>query len=294
MGKVTRKTIIDFFADINDAVQELSLEDAGAVYRACTMYCASGEIMELKGSAKVIFLMLKHQFDEEKEHIEIVSKNRSHKKNTTANTTSDSDQMVPNGTKWYQMVSKEPNGSEEKESTLPPCPPSSSPTPLLITPYNPPTGKEKESYISLNGVEQEKKSRKSHDYYGSLSEIQRERFDMFWKAYPKKSTKQECASWWNDNKPDDELLHSILTGLEEYKKSKSVMEGFALDPIRFLKRRRWDDEIQPVQPSLFVGNNTKPAQKNRYGYDPVNGFSEEAMERMNEKYRKLAQERGEL
>ena len=125
MGKVTRKTIIDFFADINDAVQELSLEDAGAVYRACTMYCASGEIMELKGSAKVIFLMLKRQFDEEKEHIEIVSKNRSHKKNTTANTTSDSDQMVPNGTKWFQKNQMVP----KKKKALSPL------VPLLLPPH---------------------------------------------------------------------------------------------------------------------------------------------------------------
>ena len=76
-----------------------------------------------------------------------------------------------------------------------------------------------------------------------MSEIQRSRFDTFWKAYPKKTTKQECAAWWNENKPDDELLKDILRGLESYKRLDAVANGYALDPIRFLKRRRWDDEI---------------------------------------------------
>ena len=247
MGKATRKTIIDFFADMDETLRELSTEEAGLVYIACARYCASGEVTELDEKAKIVFLMLKRELDAEKAHIDVVSKNRSHKKTPIADN-QDENQMVPNGTKWYQMVSKEPNGSAEKESTLSPLsPPSLSPTPPITTPPIIPQTLIEKNSISLvdaghpGGVKP--RARKTQDHYGSLSEFQRSRFDTFWKAYPKKSTKQECAAWWNENKPDDELLNAIIRGVESYKRSSSVANGYALDPIRFLKRRRWDDEI---------------------------------------------------
>ena len=131
MGKATRKTIIDFFADMDETLRELSSEEAGLVYIACARYCASGEVIELHEKAKLVFLMLKRELDAEKAHIDEVSKNRSHKKITVADN-QDENQMVPNGTKWYQKNQMVP---QKKKAPFPPYPPLLFPPhPLLRSP----------------------------------------------------------------------------------------------------------------------------------------------------------------
>jgi hypothetical protein len=68
-------------------------------------------------------------------------------------------------------------------------------------------------------------------------------FDDFWKRwnYPKKVTKYECFSWWKQNKPSDEL-QTLIIG-QTIAENKVPGEDYILDPIRYLKRKRWEDEI---------------------------------------------------
>ena len=152
MGRITRKTIIDFFAEMDEVISKLSLEEAGMVYAACVKYCATGEIPEISEKAEMVFLMLKREFDAEKSHIEEVSKNRSHKKTSVPN-----EPNVPNGT----------NGPEEKESIPSPLSPSlSSPEPPSNTPpIIPQPLKEKESRTKKKS---EPKPRHKHGEYGHV------------------------------------------------------------------------------------------------------------------------------
>ena len=273
--------------------------DAASLFRAITQYCADGTILPLAETSKVVFLMHKIELDAEMEHIKEVSASKVRVSNKNNNEEIEGanapicTQMHSNAPKCVQMDFNSANApTEEKESVSSPLSPSPSPTPLSIPPIIPQLLKEKED-LSHGITAPEKKNRKSQDYYGSLSDYQRERFDRFYLAYPKKSTKQECAAWWNENKPDDEMLSAILCGLEGYKQSREVINGYVLDPSRFLKRRRWEDKYGTEKCQLFTGN-TVQVQKNPRGYDPTNGFSEDELERRKELSRQMARERGEL
>lgn len=81
-------------------------------------------------------------------------------------------------------------------------------------------------------------------------------FEEFWKAYPKKVGKQESLKAWKLLHTTDELRGSIMAGLEGYKRSEQVARGFILDPVRFLKRRRWEDEPVPSN-----GNGSLPKRR---------------------------------
>lgn len=61
-------------------------------------------------------------------------------------------------------------------------------------------------------------------------------FEDFWKAYPKKTTKKECQDWWKKNPAKRQ---AAIDGLEYYKRNTDPQ--YYLDPIRYLKRERWQD-----------------------------------------------------
>lgn len=73
-------------------------------------------------------------------------------------------------------------------------------------------------------------------------------FDAFWKAYPKKTSKQEALKEWNKLKVDEKLLAQILDSLEKQKASvewKKERGQFIPYPPKWIKGKRWEDEIQP-------------------------------------------------
>ncbi len=45
----------------------------------------------------------------------------------------------------------------------------------------------------------------------------------------------------------------ILKGLEQYKQTKTVKEGFILNPLTWLNQGRWDDELEVVSPKAGEG-----------------------------------------
>jgi hypothetical protein len=72
-------------------------------------------------------------------------------------------------------------------------------------------------------------------------------FDDFWNTYPgrngKKIGKDQCRDYCKRFKNGEREL--ILTGVKNYAVSKQAVEGFAKDPIRFLKHRAWQDWQEP-------------------------------------------------
>jgi hypothetical protein len=69
-----------------------------------------------------------------------------------------------------------------------------------------------------------------------------ERFEEFWEAYGKKVGKEPCLEWYL--KHSNESLHSkILEGIKIWRESgRWKNPKYQLDPIRFLKRKAWEDE----------------------------------------------------
>jgi uncharacterized protein YdaU (DUF1376 family) len=85
-----------------------------------------------------------------------------------------------------------------------------------------------------------------------------EGFKKFWDLYPKKTTKQECIEYWRKAKLDNNLPE-ILKGLDAWKKNDQWTkdEGkFIPDPIRWLKKARWTDEITQTSQVKKTPNDT--------------------------------------
>jgi len=76
-------------------------------------------------------------------------------------------------------------------------------------------------------------------------------FDKFWKIYPsrngRKVTKKESLQCFKEQFKSESKIGLLLQATENY--SKSCKEGFAKDPIRFLKKDFWRDWLEkPEEP----------------------------------------------
>jgi len=84
-----------------------------------------------------------------------------------------------------------------------------------------------------------------------------ERFDVFWKAYPKKKNKREALSRWRNKKLPP--LEELLLVLEKHKQTddwKKENGKYIPYPSSWLNQERWTDEIETQQqePKMeFVG-----------------------------------------
>ena len=77
-----------------------------------------------------------------------------------------------------------------------------------------------------------------------LSAEQRERFETFWEAWPKKVSKGQAEITWEKLHPDGELLDKILAGLERAKKMDRRFQTAEFTPhaSTWLNDRGWEDD----------------------------------------------------
>lgn len=69
-------------------------------------------------------------------------------------------------------------------------------------------------------------------------------FDEFYASYPKKAGRQEAERQWNLLAPDEDLRTTIMAALEAQKQTRQWSDrNFIKDPERWLKNRRWQDEV---------------------------------------------------
>lgn len=77
-------------------------------------------------------------------------------------------------------------------------------------------------------------------------------FGRFWSAYPRKTSKKKALESWSKLKPSPELTETIMAALEQQKRSDQwTRDGgqYIPYPATWLNQRRWEDEMQPEQPS---------------------------------------------
>lgn len=86
-----------------------------------------------------------------------------------------------------------------------------------------------------------------------------ELFDKFWEAYGKKVRKEEAIREWAKLSADNR--QKALDAIEAYKESKRYETRYMLDPVRYLKRKTWNDDFSTVNRKTF--------------YDPQEGDSDE-------------------
>jgi hypothetical protein len=70
-------------------------------------------------------------------------------------------------------------------------------------------------------------------------------FESFWKSYDKPAGKANAFKVWKSIKPDSELQATILQ--KATLQAKNVERKFRKDAERWLRDRRWEDEISVVK-----------------------------------------------
>lgn len=102
-----------------------------------------------------------------------------------------------------------------------------------------------------------------------------ERFEIFWKAYPRKVGKLDCLKIWKRKKYDEETLDQMLEALKwQVNLEQWKNKAYVPHPSTWLNQGRWLDEMDT---SLMVGSgsNSKKSQQ------------EELMELVAENKRKM-------
>lgn len=74
-------------------------------------------------------------------------------------------------------------------------------------------------------------------------------FARFWAAYPRGEDKQGAIAAWDELRPDDATLHAMSRALVRQKASEEWRRGIGIPyAVRWLRRRRWEDEIKAPAP----------------------------------------------
>lgn len=77
-------------------------------------------------------------------------------------------------------------------------------------------------------------------------DLQTERFNAFWSAYPKKVGKAAAVKAWVKVKPTAELFEKIMATVAAYKQSEQWQRDngkYIPNPTTWLNQGRWDDEL---------------------------------------------------
>ena len=74
-------------------------------------------------------------------------------------------------------------------------------------------------------------------------------FARFWAAYPRGEDKQGAITAWDELKPDDATLQAMSRALVRQRASEEWQRGIGIPyAVRWLRRRRWEDEIKAPVP----------------------------------------------
>ena len=74
-----------------------------------------------------------------------------------------------------------------------------------------------------------------------------EKFEAFYKEYPKKVSKENVRKWFIKNNPSDELFKIIMNSLKKFKQLDNWKKDngkFIPYPSTWLNQKRWEDEIE--------------------------------------------------
>ncbi len=136
--------------------------------------------------------------------------------------------------------------SKDKLSTIPPIvphegdetPPSAALTPPLL-------GEARECGEPQSAETPKRKRRTTK----SAPDYRPDVFARFWAAYPRGEDKQGAIAAWDELKPDDEMMLAMSRALVRQKASEEWQRGIGIPyAVRWLRRRRWEDEIKTAAP----------------------------------------------
>lgn len=146
----------------------------------------------------------------------------------------------------------------DRLSTIPPIVPQSdadggNPSVSLAADTSPVRGgKEGETGEAEGGELPKRKRRRSTK---SVPDYEPELFERFWAAYPRGEDRQGAVAEWDSLRPDHETMLAMSRALVRQKASEEWQRGIGIPyAVRWLRRRRWEDEIKaPAPPPESAG-----------------------------------------
>lgn len=129
--------------------------------------------------------------------------------------------------------------SKDKLSTLPPIVPHEGEDSLSLAALD----------SSLGEGADEAKPKRKRRATKSAPDYRPDTFARFWAAYPRGEDKQGAIAAWDELKPDDATLQAMSRALVRQKASEEWQRGIGIPyAVRWLRRRRWEDEIKAPAP----------------------------------------------
>lgn len=129
--------------------------------------------------------------------------------------------------------------SKDKLSTMPPIVPHEGEDSLSLAALD----------SSLGEGADEAKPKRKRRATKSAPDYRPDTFARFWAAYPRGEDKQGAIAAWDELKPDDATLHAMSRALVRQKASEEWQRGIGIPyAVRWLRRRRWEDEIKAPAP----------------------------------------------
>jgi len=109
---------------------------------------------------------------------------------------------------------------------------------------NPPVTEEVTPPVTESVTTKDNPSKDNQQKTETFPRSLRERFDIFWKAYPRKEEKKEARALFEKLNPDDDLLAQILRAVETAKRSQQwKVRRFIKQPPVWLRGECWTDEL---------------------------------------------------
>lgn len=83
----------------------------------------------------------------------------------------------------------------------------------------------------------------------SVPDYEPELFERFWAAYPRGEDRQGAVAEWDSLRPDRETMLAMSRALVRQRASEEWQRGIGIPyAVRWLRRRRWEDEIKAPAP----------------------------------------------
>lgn len=142
--------------------------------------------------------------------------------------------------------------TERLSTNIPPVVPQSdadggNPSVSLAADTSPVRGGNGEENGEAGGGEPPKRKRRRSSK--SVPDYEPELFERFWAAYPRGEDRQGAVAEWDSLRPDRETMLAMSRALVRQKASEEWQRGIGIPyAVRWLRRRRWEDEIKAPAP----------------------------------------------